>query len=239
LTGVTLTGTVATFFDLPSDPEINDIYFITLGKVFLIWTYDEENSVLAWKHYSFDFDHIKEDTTTADEGTTFETESKWSAVMDSTTPDHSANAPTGRIWMIPRIDQPGNFEGMPRSYFSNFSRCLLFYRGLQTDILGQSYPLGTHSVYKYGDIKISGADLSLNWEGEYGLWEKRHKAWVEWMVANPGYFTVKAYLSPLQLSQIDWFKWYRFQYHDYLIREIRFNILDNRISESEIDLMRR
>jgi len=115
----------------------------------------------------------------------------------------------------------------------------LFYRGLHPDLLSENYPLGTHGVHRYGEIKISGADLSLNWEGEYGLWEKRHKAWVEWMVANPGPFTVKAYLSPLQLSQVDWFKWVRITGQDYLIREIRFNILDERISECEMDLMRR
>ena len=239
MNGVSLTGTVATYFDLPVDPEINDIYFVSLTKIYYIWTYDEESASIGWKHYSFNFDHTKKDVDENEEGSTFTLESQWSAVMDSVTPDHSINATTGRVWKIPRIDQAGNFEGMPRSYFNDFSTCLLFYRGLQPDILSENYPLGTHGVHRYGEVKITGADLSLNWEGEYGLWEKRHKAWVEWMVANPGIFTIKAFLSSLQLSQIDWFKWYRVLGHDYLIREIRFNIMDDKISECEMDLMRR
>lgn len=238
LSASSVTGSVATYLDLPEDPAINDIYYVELTKTYYIWTYDEETSSITWKHFSFDFDHIKQQSDDGD-GEILTIESSWSAVMDFAGTDSSANAPAGRSWRIPRIDQAGNFAGMPSFFRSEFSKCLLFYRGMQNDLLSQPYPMGSNGVYRYNNTKISGADLSLNWNGEYGLYEKRHKAWVEWLVNNPGYFTCKASLSSLQLASIDWFKWYRIMHHDFLIREIRFNIYNDRISECELDLMRR
>lgn len=233
-----VTGSVATYDDLPEDPAINDIYYVELIKTYFVWTYDEESSTITWKHYSFDFDHVKQDSDDVD-GDIYTVESNWSALMDFAGTDSSANAPAGRSWKIPRIDQAGNFAGMPSFFRSEFSKCLTFYRGMQNDLLSATYPLGSNSVYRYNNTKISGADLSLNWNGEYGLYEKRHKAWVEWMVANPGYFTIKAAMTSQQLAAIDWFKWYRLLNHDFLIREIRFNVYADRISVCEIDLMRR
>jgi hypothetical protein len=240
LADVNLLGSVATYNDLPeTGNQVNDCYYVTFTRVYMYWTYDEDEGNLKWMLYSYDFQHVMEEVAEDEDGEVIELESAWSAVMDSLAPDNNINAPKFRSWRIPRIDQPGNFEGTPANFFSKFSKCLLFYRGMHPDSLGQNYPLGTNSVYRFPWVKISEADLELRWDGPYGLWEKRHKDWTEWLAASPGYWTIKAYLTPLQLAQLDFFKWYRILNHDFLIREVKFTISITGVSVSEIDLMKR
>ena len=244
LSGLTFKGVVSIWNLLPSTGnQINDCYYISFWKEYWYYNYDPDAGILNWMFYSKNFfAELKGDN---NEDPLLDITTDVCAVMmnHGSHQDTCLSAPDVRGWLVPKTMRAGNFDGLPDYFKADFARSLLFYRGMEFDSQDNLYPLGTNDVYNYDGVRIDKenhtANLSLHWEGEYGLWLKRHKAWVEWMVANPGYFTIKAWLSPLQLSQIDWFKWYRLLGHDYLIREIRFNILDDRISECEIDLMRR
>ena len=222
---------------------INYCYYVTSVRQYYIYNYDEELGLLNWIFYSNEFRHTTENINQALDGDIFEIKTKWAACMNNEAKDKRDAQLSGndeRLWTIPYTEEPGAFESIPPQFAGKYSKYLLFYRGLQKGHPGNFlYPMGSHDVYDHFSNKITGADLSLRWDGEYGLWEKRHKAWVEWAINQPGKFTTKAYLTPLQLSKLDFFKWYRINSHDFLIAEIRFNITETDVSQVEIDLYRR
>lgn len=243
LKGVNYKGEVTFVGSLGSKPKvINDCYYVTSFKQYWYYNYDEEFGELNWMFYSNEFRHTKESINETIDGEIFEIKPKWAACMMngwSNNLDTQLCCTGTRYWSIPHTEDAGSFESMPPQFASKFSKYLLFYRGMQLDSEGNLYPLGSNDVYDYAQNKISNANLSLRWDGEYGLYEKRHKAWVQWAINQPGKFTTKAYLTPLQLSKLDFFKWYRINSHDFLIAEIRFNITETDVSQVEIDLYRR
>lgn len=221
--------------------EINDCWFVVERGEYYYWNYNEETAVLDWVFYSKDFFHEFKQIDENIDGDTFELKTKWAACMMNYNDwlDHQLGAPLYRKWLIPRTDNAGGFESMPPQFTEDFSRYLIFYRGMRNDSVGNPYPLASADVYDYFWSKIPGADLALRWDGDYGLWEKKHKAFVTWMINQPGKFTVKAYLTPLQLSKLDFFVWQRILGHDFLISEIRFNITVDDVSIAEMDIYRR
>lgn len=223
-----------------TDMKINDCYFITTRKEYWYYNYDEEFAELNWMFYSNEFRHVVKSIDENADGEVFEVKTKWAACMNSAwdnSLDTQLSGDGTRRWLIPYVEDPGQFEGMPPQFAGKFSKYLTFYRGKQPDWPNLNlYPMGSNDVYNYAGEKITGANLSLRWDGEYGLWKQRHKAWVEWAINQKGRFTTKAYLTPHQLSEIDFFRWYRINSNDILIAEMRFNITEYDVSQVEIDL---
>ena len=244
LNGLTFKGTVNIVNQLSGivDPQINDCYYVNFFKEYWRYGYDPELSMINWIFHSKDFFFEKKD---GDTDSTYELTSRISALMTNAKSgfDLNVGAPAGREWLIPKTERAGNFEGLPDDFKAETPLNLVFYRSLNYDSQGNLYPIATNDVYNHAgtriDLENHDAQLSLRWDGEYGLWQKRHKAWVEWMLQSPGYFTISVYLDAYQLSELDFFRWYRINHHDYLIREIRFNITDQGISIAEMDVMKR
>jgi len=65
---------------------------------------------------------------------------------------------------------------------TEFSPRLLFYRGMQKDSNNDDYPMGSSDVWDYDWNKISDANLSLRWDGDYGLYEKCWKGFLHWWI---------------------------------------------------------
>ncbi|MBW6491857.1 MAG: hypothetical protein K0B15_11765 [Lentimicrobium sp.] len=223
-----------------TDMQINDCYYVTMRKEYYIWNYDKEFGILNWIFHSKDFFFIHESIDKSLGETTLEITSKIFPIMLNGYDllDHNLCAENSRHWLIPVTHQPGTFEGLPDNFSSDFSTSLLFYRGLQYDSLGKLYPLGTPDVFNYlGERVVTEghtATLSLRWDGEFGLYNKRYKKWIDFLLRSPGTWEFSAIMTPLEISRISFLKWYTIQNHRFLIKEMNFNIYNDHISEVKI-----
>jgi len=235
-------GEVDIWNDLPNSGNvINDCYYVTMRREYYVWAYDKEFNILNWIFFSNDFFHKFELIDETDDSEIYEIDAQWGACMMKGYPllDNQFCAPENRHWLIPKVNETGNFEGMPPDFTNEFSKYLLFYRGMQPDSQNNDYPLGSNDVYDYAGNLISGASLSLRWDGEHGLWENRHRHWVEWLMKTTGAFFWQASMSPLQLSQIDWFKWYSANGTKYLLKKLTFNLYNDHIGQVEVEAIPR
>lgn len=239
LTGLTLKGTVTLPNDLSgiTDMQVNDCYYVSLRKEYWYWNYDVELHLMNWILYSGDFALELKAIDSSISGKSFEVSSKMGTIMNNAYPfaDLSLDAKGDeRNWLIPSTNQAGNFKGLP-AFIADYSLAVLFYHGLHNDSTGSTYPLASH-----GDKDLAGNvihSLSLRWDGVNGLYEKRYKAWINLLLNSRGFFKVMANLSTMQLSQMDFFKWYTDGEYRFLIKEIRFNIKKDRISTAELEIL--
>lgn len=251
LEGLNYKGTVTIVNELSgiANPEINDCYFVTTRKEYWIYNYDPDLAILNWIFHSKDFFPEVEEIDEDIPGEILEITSEINAIMLNGWDllDHNINRPEGRNWLIPVTHQPGNFDGLPDYFKADFTKSLLFYHGLRADSQLNLYPLGTCDRYDYAGNPIVyeavapsegyTQDLTLRWDGEHGLYEKRYKGWINLLLRSRGFWKFRASFSPLQLSQIDFFDWYQGQGFKFLVKEVRFNILSNKISTAEVEVL--
>lgn len=246
LDGLNIIG--ETNFALPASAELNDAIYVVLRQAWYVWQYDPEEGVFQWIFHSIDFPlelkDIDEESTDSPLEINLERNtvamSAWFHSDDEPGAyDNSIGAPANRFWRIPMFYEAGNFSQLPEAYKTNLQGILLFYRGLQKDSLDDDYPLGSNTVYDYAGDKIPGADLSLRLDGQYGLFEKKWKNFIEWRLNSPGEYKLQKYIAPLEIHQLDWFRWHKIHGVDYLLKEIRFNIRHDRLSIAEITGFRR
>jgi hypothetical protein len=250
--GLTFKGNVEAIsdFDSITGQEINDCYYVTSRKEYWYWNYDPELSIITWLFYSKDFFFVKESVDEEIGDRSFDVITNINPIMDNGYPytDQNLCAPSSRLWLIPKSEQAGNFDGLPDFFKSEFSKSLLFYHGLRQDSQLNLYPLASNNIYDFAGNPIvfesvEGGDpgythdLSLRWDGPNGLYEKRYKHWINLMLKSRGMWRLTAHLSPLQLSKIDWFTWYNGPGYKFLIKEIRFNINHDKISVADIDIL--
>lgn len=248
LDGLSFKGSVLLWNDLPHDNnEINDCYLVTIWNAYYAWNYDTESGDLNWIFHSLNFfleyrQEPDEDAT----GELFQMETQITPVMmnKGAYEDKNICAPgygepdlAWRRWLIPSTDQPGSFEGTLPDMQTDFNQSLLFYYGLKKDNHNNDYPFATNDAYDFSGNRI--ADLCLRLDGDYGIYKNKLQKFVEWRINNPGEFTFKKFISAKQLSELDFFKWYKILGVDYLLKEVRFSIRHDHISLSEIIAYRR
>jgi hypothetical protein len=136
---------------------------------------------------------------------------------------------------VPKLDQPGNFKFLGDSSKNEFSARLLFYRGMFNDSDGIPYPLGSSDVYEYNGQKITDANHSLHWDGQYGLYENFHKDYVYWLMNIAKFVKFKKHLTPLDLFNLDFSKKYHAFNFNMLIKEVRVTLTPTAIRTAEID----
>lgn len=249
LEGLNYKGTVNSYISLPwNNNEINDCYYVIAFTGYYIWNYDPETNVITWVFHSKDFQFVKEEITEGTGTEVLEIITNINAVMINgwRYTDNQLGAPD-REWIIPVTHQPGNFDGLPDYFKAQFTNSLLFYHGLRADSQLNLYPLGSHDRYDYAGNPIVyeavapaegyTQDLTLRWDGEHGLYEKRYKGWINLMMRSRGFWKFRANFSPLQLAQIDFFDWYQGQGFKFLVKEVRFNILSDKISTAEVEVL--
>lgn len=250
LEGLNYKGTVNSYISLPwNNNEINDCYYVIAFTGYYIWNYDPETNVITWVFHSKDFQFVKEEITEGTGTEVLEITSNINAVMINgwRFTDNQLGATLNREWIIPVTHQPGNFDGLPDYFKAQFTNSLLYYHGLRADSQLNLYPLGSHDRYDYAGNPIVyeavapaegyTQDLTLRWDGEHGLYEKRYKGWINLMMRSRGFWKFRANFSPLQLAQIDFFAWYHGQGFKFLVKEVRFNILSDKISTAEVEVL--
>lgn len=78
----------------------------------------------------------------------------------------------------PWAEQKGN--GVEREESEPFSARLLFYRGMQPDSNTDDYPMGSYDNLDMNENQIAGRNLSLKWEGEFGIYNQLYKNYITW-----------------------------------------------------------
>ncbi len=84
----------------------------------------------------------------------------------------------GPMIRIPWTDQKSNSAFRPEQ--DSFTARLLFYRGMQTDSLGGSYPMGSSDNLDFTGNPIPGANLCLRWQGANGLYSQLWIQYIYW-----------------------------------------------------------
>jgi hypothetical protein len=147
-----------------------------------------------------------------------------------------------RYWLTPITEQPGNNEAMWKvtgeMHENEFSLRLLFFRGMFQDSDGNDYPLGSYDVWDHSGSKISTANLALKWDGPYGLYENLWKDYLHWYINVRRLVKFEKILTSSDLKNIKFYRKYRIQGVNYLIKEINVTITDREIKQAKIDLYR-
>ena len=241
---------------LPETADINDCYYVSGWKYYSIWNYNPDEGVYGWLFYSINFNPKISDQ---EYSNNIEDKNILDIALEKSTPamyffdpditkqspvippgwDNTIGTTPYRIWLIPAFFVPANFTQLPEQYKSDSIATLLFYHGMQNDINNAEYPFASNDVFDLNDNKISHASLSLRPDGTYGLYEKRWKNFIQWRLSSPGEYTIEKHLTPLEISNLDWFKWHKILGVDYMIKEIRFNIRNDHITVAEIVAYRR
>ncbi len=96
------------------------------------------------------------------------------------------------------------------------------------------YPLGTNDVYDGQLAKIPEANLSLKWDGEYGIYERFAKEFIYWFnnIAKRVTILIQPTVEDLFM---DFSMKKRINGIDYLIDEIRGEITGDKLSVAEVD----
>jgi hypothetical protein len=96
------------------------------------------------------------------------------------------------------------------------------------------YPLGTNDVYDANLVKIEAANLSLKWDGDYGIYEKLAKEWLFWYNNIAKKVVINKILSVSDIINIDFSRKKRIKDVNYLLSEVTFTITKNAISAATI-----
>ncbi|MBE0663719.1 MAG: hypothetical protein IH597_14790 [Bacteroidales bacterium] len=245
LDGITIKGEVSLWNNLPSTGnEVNDAFFVRRWRAWFIWNYDPDFGVYNWIFHSIDYSKEVSSFDPEEEDKALKLELPLAAPAAFVYhPEYPNTDPTiggnSRGWHIPAYHHAGNFEILPEAYRSEPGFALVHYRGLQTDSNAANYPMASNDVNDYNNDKISDANLGLRPDGQYGLYEKRWKNFIQWRLSSPGEYTIEKHLTPLEISNLDWFKWHKILGVDYLFKEIRFSIRNDHITVAEIIAYRR
>jgi hypothetical protein len=114
---------------------------------------------------------------------------------------------------------------------NQFPLKFLFYRGLQPNYDNAAVPLGTNDVWNALNQKVG--NLSLQWYGEYGLYERLHKRWVLKLEAAKA-INYTIVFDPKHLSNLNFFKPKRLDNQRILLEKINYAIAPDGIQKATV-----
>jgi len=122
------------------------------------------------------------------------------------------------------VEKEGQFIIINGSNYEDFR--LFFYRGdfehVNQSVLNEriTTPLLTNDVYDHNGDKIATANLSLRWDGDYGLYEQLYKEYIDLMINR--YREETRFINwPLwMLNSFPWWHKYRINHMNYLVKSI-------------------
>ena len=223
-------GSVSGFSGLPATGNtVNDRYLVESTNELIVWKYSTELYRLAWGFYSKNFFLTRE----YGEAPYLEISCDMAPVIDHRILDETVGAPANRTWIIPVSWQAGNFEGFP-DMSAEYGMQLLFFKGLQMDSNYEEYPLAITG--KKNVVGSTFLNPNLCVDGlQPNTFTEELQAWLEWLVFSTKPVKLKAVMTPSQLRSINYATKYRILGNTYLIKEIRVNIVNDHLSEAEIE----
>ncbi len=222
---------------------VGDYYLITSNNEYYIYKYLPDVYALGWTFFSKKFPIIY----TEGEEPFLKVTTEFCPILSSHFTDDVLGAPTSnlygippnqiigppypRSWTLPRTEQPGILEGFPESLNGEYGLQILFYKGMSTDSLGQTYPLGSSRLADYSPPASGGTDLNAE-----SIFNSRYKEFLRWLAYDAKPATYKAIITPAQLKQINFARIYQGNGFSFLIKEIRVNMLQDGLSMAEVDV---
>jgi hypothetical protein len=129
------------------------------------------------------------------------------------------------------MEQAGILEGFPDSLGAEYGLQVLYYKGMSTDSLDATYPLGTCRMADYtGDLDFF-TDLSAE-----ALFDNRYKGFLRWLAYETKPATLRAILTRAQLKALRFDQIYSGTGFNFLVKEIRVNLSADGLSLAEIDI---
>ncbi len=171
-------------------PEINDIYFVVSLDAYFQYAFLDDvgdgTEGYSWVQWSIGFQNylIGEGKDNFNSGL---------STLRMVNFQRDISGPTIRC---PWTEQLSN--GIERTEKQLFSARVLLYQGMQEDSNSDLYPHGSSDNLDISGNKIASANLTLKWEGEFGiytqLWEDYLSWWtnrkqVNWIILNPASLT--------------------------------------------------
>lgn len=144
-----------------------------------------------------------------------------------------------REWLVPTTEQEGQSPYYNAS--AKQSLRLLFYRDVQEDSAGNTYPLATHSNTNYAAETIGA--YSLDWQGTAGRYEKFFKEYIR-ILTNGSTITRLVRLSVPELIRL--LEWQHIIKHIYsedgaftgVVKSVRFKVSLSAISAAEVEFVK-
>jgi len=211
--------------------EVNEVRLVIDNDDYWIYRYDDTFGY-GWYFLSHRFQDI-----VADADNPFDFSSDFSPLMDWGGIDAHVYAPSGRTLNIPIVEQNGSnpfFMSSGKVYINEPGLRFTFYRGLQQDNQNNLYPFATNDVYAPDNNKIPNANLSLKWEGQYGLYENCWKDFLQF-ITNARPLKTKALLKPTDILAFDFSKKYRIKGVDTFVKEIKIPISEKAIGPATLE----
>jgi hypothetical protein len=233
LYGLTLKGTINTYFELPVNAVLNDCYFITMLDSYYAWIYNPELYKFAWTLYSKNFIQF---VSTGVEEKEISTDLCPVLLKSPNQNDDVLGHPDGRQWLIPASHQPGRFEGAPDMFQTQWTPMIAYYHGMLPDWQNINYPFASSDNRDAHGNVIPGMSLSLRLDGENGLFAKKWKRYIDWRITAR---SVKVKILPdiKFLRSLNFSKKLVINGVHYLLVEYRGNIDKNGPKEAELTLL--
>lgn len=223
-------GSVTHLNNLPATGNtVNDIYLVTALNEFYVWKYSTSVYRLAWGFHSRNFYLTRQQG----EEPFLQISGDMAPILDQRVVDETVGAPANRTWIVPVTWQAGNFEGYP-DMSAEYGLQFMLYKGLKYDSNSELYPLAVSGTKDYAGTTFTNPNLCLDGITP-NLYTDELEAWLQWLVFNAKPVKLKAVLTPAQLRAIRFSNKYRILGTNYLIKEIRVNILNDHLSEAEIE----
>jgi hypothetical protein len=226
--GITVLGTVDTLGELPSTGQLNDAYFVNFFDAYMVWGYNPDTYQFGWVIHSRHF--VSEVAAGSDHQ---EVKTSLCPLLQREKADQLL---TGRVWTIPSSYQPGRFEGAPDTFQTNWQPSVVWYHGLKNDGSGNPYPFGSAGLKDHAGNTITDVPFALALDGENSIFEIKWKDYLNWrMNAKP----VQVKIQPTAdfLRSFSFAKKVRFNGSNYLVAEIRGNIMSNGPDVFELTLL--
>ena len=221
-------GAVASLNLLPATGNVvNDMYLVTSLNEYYVFQYNTETYTLTWGFYSKKFPVVY----TEGSEPYLQISTEFCPVLTTRITDGVLGAPNTRLWTIPRCDQAGILEGFPDSLGAEYGLQVLYFKGMGTDSLSASYPLGSSRYSDYPGTPDAFPDLSAS-----ALFDTRYKNWLQWLAYSAKPATLKAILTPGQLRRISSAQIYSAYGYNFMVKEIRVNLNADGLSVAEMDI---
>lgn len=230
---------VATANDLPLvGSSNNDLRYVTAENSYYRYYLINFLRSQGWEFYSENVLPLQED------GGEYNIRTKFSPVLSKivtlTFRDSRYSLPSFILtgdYLVLNVEKAGKFICLAEYDTDDFR--LFFYRGninhtfhvktMPALTKTVSLPVCTHDVYGSDGNKISTANLSLRWDGEYGIYNQLYKEFIDLMVNH--YREETRFIDwPLwMLNSFPWWKKVRVNHMNYLVHSINLDISKNSI----------
>lgn len=248
---------IASVLELASLPAINpslkkdDICLVRSRDTFYIVTYDHDTSLLTeWKPYSR---NIRKYYGVDAEDTLKISCSAFTLPVYYGNDIFHGNAAWTQTWPFdinytrvawPLAHQRTDYELQDPSLeiSKDFTPRFLFYRGMQVDQstpVQNYYPLGTFDVWhnhKFtgSGAKIPNANISLQWDTEYGLVNHFYKEYLQWKMPGPDKLEFEAWFDVTELAAIDFSKKYAINNNHMFLDSVEFALTPKGVTASKV-----